>query len=280
MLAKAQDRSIIFSIVILMSNNKVQTLQKSGISIDIKGFHLRYHASLKATIAGLDMHIPAGLWTCILGRSGCGKSSLLRHLASLLGEATDWSGTITTKPQGDSQHQIAYMAQQDLLMPWLSALDNVMLSTQFGPTLSPTKKTQFQFDKAHSLLQKVGLGHQANSLPGQLSGGMRQRVALARTLMQDKPIVLMDEPFSALDAVTRYRLQNLACQLLQDKTVVLITHDPQEAIRLANQLYIMQGRPALAKLLATPTSATPRNFDAECAELQQTIMDRLEQDYE
>lgn len=98
--------------------------------------------------------------------------------------------------------------------------------------------------------------------------------------MQDQPVVLMDEPFSALDAVTRYRLQNLAYQLLQDKTVVLITHDPQEAIRLADQLYIMQGQPAFAELLVAPTSPTPRNFDAQCAELQQIIMDRLEQDYE
>ena len=126
----------------------------------------------------------------------------------------------------------------------------------------------------------MGLGSKYNSLPGQLSSGMRQRVALARTLMQERPVVLMDEPFSALDAVTRYRLQNLSCQLLQDKTVVLITHDPQEAIRLANQLYIMQGRPAFAELLATPASGTPRNFNAEGAQLQQTIMDRLEQDYE
>ena len=126
----------------------------------------------------------------------------------------------------------------------------------------------------------MGLGNEANHLPQQLSGGMRQRVALARTLMQDKPIVLMDEPFSALDAVTRHHLQNLAYQLLQDKTVVLITHDPQEAIRLANRLYIMQGRPAFTESLSLPASVTPRNFDAQCAELQQTIMDRLEQDYE
>jgi len=98
--------------------------------------------------------------------------------------------------------------------------------------------------------------------------------------MQDKPVVLMDEPFSALDAVTRYRLQNLAYELLKDKTVVLITHDPQEAIRLANQLYIMQGQPAFAESLSVPTSAAPRPFDAQCAELQQTILNRLEQDYE
>ncbi|WP_238377129.1 ABC transporter ATP-binding protein [Neptunomonas antarctica] len=253
---------------------------KSAVSIDIAGGYLRYHDSAEATIAGLNIRIPAGAWTCILGRSGCGKSSLLRYLANLLEDKVDWAGAVNTQPAFDSKDQIAYMAQQDLLMPWLSALDNVMLSTKFGVAASSTKKTHLLFDKAHALLQKVGLGDKANYLPQQLSGGMRQRVALARTLMQDKPIVLMDEPFSALDAVTRYRLQNLAYQLLQDKTVVLITHDPQEAIRLASRLYIMQGRPAYAESLSVPASVTPRNFDAECAELQQTIMDRLEQDYE
>ena len=265
----------------LMSANSLGLMgQQDAIGIDISGGYLRYHNSLEATIAGLNVRIPAGAWTCILGRSGCGKSSLLRYLANLLKDTAYWQGEVTTLPLGNSKHAIAYMAQEDLLMPWLSALDNVMLSTQFGSMPSRIKKTQWQFDKAHSLLQKVGLGNKANHLPEQLSGGMRQRVALARTLMQDQPVVLMDEPFSALDAVTRYRLQNLAYQLLQDKTVVLITHDPQEAIRLANQLYIMQGRPAFAELLVAPTSPTPRNFDAQCAELQQTIMDRLEQDYE
>ena len=94
--------------------------------------------------------------------------------------------------------------------------------------------------RAMSLLESVGLAEYAHAMPQQLSGGMRQRVALARTLMQDKPIVLMDEPFSALDAVTRHKLQTLAAHLLQDKTVVLITHDPQEAVRLAHHLYVLQ----------------------------------------
>ena len=176
--------------------------------------------------------------------------------------------------------QIAYMAQQDLLMPWSSALDNVMLSDKFGSNNSnrrSNKKQQRQ--KALQLLQQVGLADKADYLPQQLSGGMRQRVALARTLMQNKPIVLMDEPFSALDAVTRYRLQNLAHELLKDKTVVLITHDPQEAIRLAGQLYIMQGQPAFAEALTVPSTTAPRKIDSECAVIQQTIIDRLEQDY-
>jgi len=264
----------------MSANTLAISANKNAVSIDISGGYLRYHDSTEVTVAGLDMHIPAGQWTCILGRSGCGKSSLLRYLANLLDDKVDWAGELSTQPQCDIKDNIAYMAQQDLLMPWLSVLDNVMLSTQFGGADYQTKKTHIQFDKAHSLLQKVGLADKSNYLPQQLSGGMRQRVALARTLMQDKPIVLMDEPFSALDAVTRYRLQNLAYQLLQDKTVVFITHDPQEAIRLANRLYIMQGKPAYAESLLVPASVTPRDFDAECAELQRTIMARLDQDYE
>jgi putative hydroxymethylpyrimidine transport system ATP-binding protein len=274
-------RLIIFSVAMLMSVDKqLLSGQNNAVSIDIVDGYLRYHDSAEMILAGLNIHIPARAWTCILGRSGCGKSSLLRYLANLLEDRVDWAGEVNTHPPCDSKDQITYMAQQDLLMPWLSALENVMLSTKFGAAHSSAKKTHLMVDKAHALLQKVGLKDKANYMPQQLSGGMRQRVALARTLLQDKPIILMDEPFSALDAVTRYRLQNLAYQLLQDKTVVLITHDPQEAIRLADQLYIMQGRPAFAESLIVPKSVTPRNFDAEFAELQQTIMGRLEQDYE
>ncbi|MCV5261820.1 ATP-binding cassette domain-containing protein, partial [Escherichia coli] len=98
--------------------------------------------------------------------------------------------------------------------------------------------------RALTLLSQVGLADYPDAKPAQLSGGMRQRVALARTLMQDKPLVLMDEPFSALDAVTRHKLQTLAAELLKDKTVVLITHDPQESVRLAHHLYVLQGTPA------------------------------------
>lgn len=131
-----------------------------------------------------------------------------------------------------------------------------------------------------TLLSQVGLADYADAKPAQLSGGMRQRVALARTLMQDKPLVLMDEPFSALDAITRHKLQTLSAELLKDKTVVLITHDPQEAVRLAHQLYVLQGTPAQAQHLVVPDSKPPRVLDGECAALQQAILDQLEKDYE
>jgi putative hydroxymethylpyrimidine transport system ATP-binding protein len=231
-------------------------------------------------IADLNMYIPAAQWTCILGRSGCGKSTLLRYLASLLSQKVQFTGEIEISNQQPLRHQVAYMAQQDLLMPWLSVLDNVLLSEKFDQSKSNKQNSRLQIQKAKDLLVQVGLADKAQERPQKLSGGMRQRVALARTLMQDKPVVLMDEPFSALDAVTRYRLQNLAHQLLKDKTVVLITHDPQEAIRLANQLYIMQGKPASATSLSVPDSVTPRAFDTQSATLQQLILDKLEQDDE
>lgn len=252
---------------------------QEAMSIEINSGYLSYKDNDEPVLKDLDMVIPAKQWTCILGRSGCGKTSLLRYLAGLLDQHIFWSGELSINTNhnsiSDLTNQIAYMAQQDLLLPWLSVLDNVMLSAKFdAKTAKPDTK------KALNLLAKVGLADNANHFPQQLSGGMRQRVALARTLMQDKPVVLMDEPFSALDAVTRYRLQGLACELLKEKTVVLITHEPQEAIRLADRIYIMQGSPASAAYLQVPTTSTPRQFDAECALLQQTIMSCLASEYE
>ncbi|MFT6654700.1 MAG: putative hydroxymethylpyrimidine transport system ATP-binding protein [Marinomonas primoryensis] len=262
----------------MSANLATFSVPKSSIKITITQGYLRYLDSTTPTLNHLNMTIPAGQWTCVLGRSGCGKTSLLRYLAGLLDQQIEWSGELQIEPANRAlKDQIAYMAQQDLLMPWLSVLDNVLLSSKFGArgdSVAHDQKVQ-----ALALLEKVGLADHANRLPQQLSGGMRQRVALARTLMQNKPVVLMDEPFSALDAVTRYRLQDLACTLLQDKTVVLITHDPQEAIRLAHHIYIMQGSPSTTAFLTTLESSTPRTFDSEGAQLQQRIMACLEHDH-
>lgn len=243
------------------------------VGIQLTDASLQYHDSDTATLARLNITFPAGQWTVLLGRSGGGKTTLLRYLAGLLTTQITWQGTLTTSDGGAIHSRIAYMAQQDLLLPWLNVLDNVCLSSRFSPTNTAKDKA-----KALQLLEKVGLAAHANAKPAQLSGGMRQRVALARTLMQDKPIVLMDEPFSALDAVNRHKLQTLAATMLQDKTVVLITHEPQEALRLAHQLYVLQGHPAQAKPLPVPTALPPRLFNSDSAALQQQILQQLEQD--
>ncbi|MCK8079249.1 ABC transporter ATP-binding protein [Vibrio sp. 1CM24A] len=247
------------------------------VGVQLSNASLRYNDSEHATLSGLSLSLNAGKWTVLLGRSGCGKTTVLRYLAGLLDDKVEWQGTLATSDELPLTDRIAYMAQQDLLLPWLSVIDNVCLSHRFQ---NPASDKAVQTNQALELLAAVGLADYANAMPDQLSGGMRQRVALARTLMQDKPVVLMDEPFSALDAVTRHKLQSLACELLRDKTVVLITHDPQEAVRLADNLYVLQGTPANAQSLSVPLTSTPRVLDGKCAELQQAILDQLERDYE
>lgn len=247
------------------------------VGVQLSNATLRYRDSEHGTLSGLSLSLNAGKWTVLLGRSGCGKTTVLRYLAGLLDDKVEWQGTLATSDELPLTDRIAYMAQQDLLLPWLSVIDNVCLSHRFQ---NPVSDKALQTNQALELLAAVGLADHASTMPDQLSGGMRQRVALARTLMQDKPVVLMDEPFSALDAVTRHKLQSLACELLRDKTVVLITHDPQEAVRLADNLYVLQGTPANAQSLSVPNTLTPRVLDGECAELQQAILDQLERDYE
>ena len=164
---------------------------------------------------------------------------------------------------------IAYMAQQDLLMPWLSALGNVSL----GARLRGEKPDRA---RALAMLDRVGLGAEADALPHTLSGGMRQRVALARTLMEDRPIVLMDEPFSALDAITRIRLQELAAGLLAGRTVLLVTHDPLEALRLGERIYVMAGRPASLHSAPAPDGPPPRKpRDRSLQAMHAELLERL-----
>jgi len=180
---------------------------------------VRYGAD--TIIAPLTHTFAAARWHVILGKSGVGKSTLLRAIAGLI----PYDGTITRDPP-------SLMAQHDDLLPWRSARDNVTL----GASLRGEKADN---SRAAQLLADVGLAEHAHKYPQHLSGGQRQRVALARTLYENRNLLLMDEPFSAVDAVTRYQLQNLAARLLRGKTVLMITHDPAEALRLADHLYIL-----------------------------------------
>ena len=218
----------------------------------------------------LELFIPKNTWTCLLGLSGVGKSTLLKLVAGLAtGDAiTEFKCSDGTALAG----RVAYMGQQDLLLPWLSVIDNVLLGDRLRTSHEPIR-----LGNAYELLDRVGLRAYAAELPVKLSGGMRQRAALVRTLMEDKPVVVMDEPFSALDAITRLKLQDMAADLLTNRTVFLVTHDPLEAVRLGGQIILMSGRPAQLEPIAELSGATPRDAtDQLVLEQHAKILNRMQ----
>ncbi|CAK7192909.1 Aliphatic sulfonates import ATP-binding protein SsuB [Commensalibacter sp. Nvir] len=205
---------------------------KPSTSIVIQNVSFTYDN--KPIFSNLCTHFKGGLFNILLGTSGVGKSSLLKMIAGLLPIS---NGAIKCDHPDPLKKIISYMGQQDLLMPWLTIYKNVT----FGDKLRGVVKDK---KRAAHILEQVGLTSALHQYPHQLSGGMRQRVALARTLYEDRPIVLMDEPFSALDSVTRTKIQNYTAQLLKNKTVILITHDPFEACRIGETIQILAGQPA------------------------------------
>ena len=226
-----------------------------GIIVQGLGANL---ADNRPLFEGLTLEIVSGQTTCVLGPSGVGKSLLARILLGLVtpgGETLKHLvGDISTTDGHPLANRVAYMAQQDLLLPWLSVRDNVVLGY-----ILRGNKTPEQSDKACRLLAAVGLSDVADHFPNSLSGGMRQRVALARVLAENRPIVILDEPFSQLDAITRLKLQTLAATLLSGRTVFLITHDPLEALRLGHRIVILGGRPAGVVSVRDIAGKTPRD---------------------
>lgn len=213
-----------------------------------------------------NFSVEQGKWTTLLGSSGVGKSTLLRTIAGLEQQAIV-KGNISFA----HNTQLAWLAQQDALYPWLSIVDNVQLYAHLTG-----QKTAESKEKALYLLEQVKMQQHIHKQCYQLSGGQRQRIALARVLMQEANLILMDEPFSALDAVTRHQLQELSFQLLSDKTVLLITHDTQEAIRLSHYIYILKHQPATLSQRVVAPGQPLRALDHEqFGSLQQQLLAEL-----
>lgn len=212
--------------------SSIVKLDPLGVQIELS--EITYHD--QTILTDLKLHLKAGKTTCLLGPSGVGKTSILKSIAGIL--PLSKGSAITASDGLPLQGRISYMDQNDLLLPWATALDNVMIGERLSGHLPNPKK-------AEHLLDLVGLKDKKSIRPAELSGGMKQRVALARTLMDDCPLVLVDEPFSALDAITRHRLQGLFAKLLGNRTVLMITHDPMEALRVGDSAYVLSGNPVL-----------------------------------
>lgn len=202
----------------------------------------------------LSFSVAAGHTTCLLGPSGCGKSSLLR----LISGASDFltNGTVHFEPDSATAVRCAWMGQDDLLLPWFTLINNVLLGSRLRGEYSLA-----EINKARELIDAAGLTDYEQVLPTALSGGMRQRVALLRTLIENRPIILMDEPFSALDALTRMRLQNLTSRLTAGATVLLVTHDVMEALRMANRIVVLGDQPVRIVAEITLNGTPPRRPD-------------------
>ena len=206
-------------------------------------------------LAPVDLDVPAGKFVSLIGPSGCGKSTIFNVIAGLQPPSTgkvvldgeDATGTIG---------QVGYMLQKDLLLPWRSVLDNVALGMEIRGV--PLKEAR---DRALPLLHRYGLGGFENRYPKALSGGMRQRAALLRTLLIDTDVVLLDEPFGALDAQTKAQMQEWLLQLFQDfgRTVIFVTHDVEEAVFLSDEIYVMASRPG--RIIDQMTIDLPRPRD-------------------
>lgn len=210
---------------------------ESGIEMT----NVRHSFNHLLVLDGIDLSIPAESRVSFVGPSGCGKSTLLLMIAGLLKLQ---SGSITvgeaTEPSGRLR-QCALMPQQDLLLPWRTALDNACLALENRGTSRAAARR-----KAQPLFEHFGLASFEQSYPAQLSGGMRQRVSFLRTLMADKAVFLLDEPFGALDAISRAAMQEWLLSAMAEvpKTIVLVTHDVEEALLLANTVVVFSSRPA------------------------------------
>ncbi len=211
----------------------------AGAPVRIQGLTHSF-GELRA-IERIDLEAEPGEVIGIVGPSGCGKTTLLELVAGL--RAAD-SGTISVGGRTQAEERLercAYMPQRDLLLPWLSALDNAALALRIAGLTRQEGRA-----RAGAHFERLGLAGFEAARPGELSGGMRQRVAFLRTLMAGRPVLLLDEPFASLDAITRAEMQSwLAGVLGPDRhTVLLVTHDVEEALYLSDRVLVLSSRPA------------------------------------
>ena len=207
--------------------------------IDAQHIDLSFDGVLPV-LQGVSLQVRSGEFVALAGPSGCGKTTLLNLCAGLVDLPAGQQLKVAGEAPVLGSQRVAYMLARDSLFPWLTALDNAAFGLKVrGVPLAQARET------AAAMLKRVGLGGSEHKLPKALSHGMRQRVALARTFAMPSPLLLMDEPFGALDAQTKLQLQDLLLQLCQEgeRTVLFVTHDLSEAVALADRVVVMSSRP-------------------------------------
>ena len=248
--------------------------------IVLRDIHKSFTSKDNKQVIALDnvtLNIKRGEFISLLGPSGCGKSTLLNIVAGLE-QQTSGNITVNGKPIVGPGNDRIVVFQESGLFPWLSVLDNVM----YGLLIKNVPKEEAK-ERAMKWLQKVHLGKFAHAQPHELSGGMKQRVAIARALVMDPEILLMDEPFAALDEQTRMVLHKELEELWYEtkKTIIFVTHNIREAVVLSDRILLMKTRPGGIKNIFDVKAARPRTAtDSLLAHLENRILTELEQEME
>ncbi|MBS1972346.1 MAG: ABC transporter ATP-binding protein [Bdellovibrionales bacterium] len=248
-------------------------------NVEVKNVSKTFRGQGKDVVAlrDINLEIPAGQFVCLLGPSGCGKSTLLNGIAGFSSPTTGEikvSGKPVTHPGPDR----GMVFQEYALFPWMTVEDNI----SFGLRLKKTNESEIQ-KTVDRLLATLKLTEFRDRFPKDLSGGMRQRVAIARVLALDPPIMLMDEPFGALDALTRRSLQDEILKIWQEnkKTVIFVTHSMEESIYLADRIVVMTYRPGTIKKdimvdLPHPRDPADMSFNKLKGEISRLVMEEQE----
>jgi NitT/TauT family transport system ATP-binding protein len=251
----------------------------AGLAVSLRGVTKVYDSGV-AALGPLDLDVRKGEFVSLLGPSGCGKSTALRLIAGLNAPTSGTVGVSRSTGQARGRHSIGFVFQEPTLMPWTSVRENVRL---------PLKLAHVATAEANVLvgeaLTQVGLSEFADAFPRELSGGMKMRVSLARALVTDPDILLMDEPFAALDEITRFRLNNDLLALWRDlrKTVIFVTHSVFESVYLSQRVVVMTQRPGRIGAEILIDAPEPRGEDfrtsAEYAQLCRKVSGALAPSY-
>ncbi|NLC70184.1 MAG: ABC transporter ATP-binding protein [Desulfuromonadaceae bacterium] len=226
-------------------------------------------------LSGFSLTVPRNGFTALVGPSGCGKSTFFDLLTGVVAKdrgQISWLGEEVDHLCGVA----SYMQQKDLLLPWLSLMDNALLPVRVGKGVRKGEE-----EKARALFRRLGLEGFEGYIPGKVSGGMRQRCALVRTLMFERELVLLDEPLSALDAITRRSLHSVLLLLQTEfkKTLLMITHDVEEALLLADEVVVLSQAPMKIRERFRLTSAKPRKItDPELMGMKEHILEELQEE--